>query len=68
MSKFQMILLVVLSAVSMQAVAATAFYNGQMQYVTTVTGKSAIKCGYTYNGQTFYRLFNIGQMCPTKLK
>lgn len=47
-----------------QALAATAYWTGQMQHVTTVTYKQGVSCQYNYAGQTFWRTFTGTGSCP----
>jgi hypothetical protein len=48
------------------AMAATAIWTGQQEMVTTVTGKSAWKCYYNYNGQIFTQIFETS--CPSSIE
>ncbi|WP_024905453.1 hypothetical protein [Robbsia andropogonis] len=45
-----------------------AFFTGQQEFVQTVTGKSAIRCHYQYNGQEFTKLYDMGQSCPSSIE
>jgi len=49
----------------------TAYWTGKSKMVTTVTGKSAIRCEYSYYGsngrQVFTQLFE-GYSCPTSIE
>lgn len=45
------------------AMAAQAYWTGQMEIVQTVGGGTGVSCEYNYQGQTFWRTFN-GSMCP----
>lgn len=54
--------------IASQAMAATAYYAGRQENVTTVTGQMAIKCLYQYNGQKFWETF-VGQYtCPMSVE
>jgi hypothetical protein len=44
----------------------TAIWTGEQEYVTTVTGQSAWKCGYLVYGRRFYKLFRSG--CPSSIQ
>ena len=48
---------------ALNAHAATAYWTGRSEYVTTVTYRSGIACEYDYLGQTFWRVFTRG-VCP----
>lgn len=52
--------------ISTAAFAAQATWTGRQEMVTTVTGKSAWKCWYTYNGQTFTAIFE--STCPPTIE
>ena len=51
---------------STSAFAAQAFWTGRQEMVTTVTGKSAWKCWYNYNGQIFTAIFKTS--CPSSIE
>lgn len=57
-----------LMSIAFTAVAATAFWTGKQEHVFTVTGKSAIRCQYDYNGQKFWRLFVERHICPNNIE
>jgi len=46
------------------ASAITATWTGNMEFVTTVTYKRAIRCEYNSYAGTFWQLFVGRQMCP----
>lgn len=48
--------------------AATAFFTGQMKYITTVTGLSGIACVYEYSGQRFTVVIPRTGSCPTSIQ
>jgi hypothetical protein len=48
------------------AFAATAYFTGRQEQVTTVTGQVAWKCEYNYAGQTFWRVFQ--NSCPSRVE
>ena len=50
------------------AFAATAYWTGQMQYVTTVTYRQGVSCEYNYAGQTFWRTFAGTGSCPSSVQ
>lgn len=45
------------------ATAQQASWNGTVDYVTTITGNQGVRCGYTFNGQQFTRVFRASD-CP----
>ena len=49
------------------AQAATAYWTGNMQFVTTVTFKSGVSCEYNFSGHTFWRTFTGGS-CPSTVE
>jgi hypothetical protein len=49
------------------AFAATAYFTGRQEYVTTVTGQMAIKCQYEYLGQKFWKVFKAST-CPLSIE
>lgn len=63
--KTALILLIALVA-STSAFAATAYFTGRMEMVTTVTYQQAWKCEYNYAGQTFWRVFR--NSCPSSVE
>ncbi len=50
------------------AFAASAFWTGRMEFVTTVTYQQAIRCQYNYLGRTFWQLFSAGNSCPSSVE
>ncbi len=48
------------------AFAVTAYWTGNMKYVTTVTYQQAVSCEYNYAGQTFWKTF-VGGTCPAQV-
>jgi hypothetical protein len=46
--------------------AATAFWTGRQEMVTTVTYQQAWKCEYAYAGQKFWRVFKTS--CPSSVE
>lgn len=59
------ITLLLSALVASSAFAASAFFTGKMEYVTTVTGKSAVRCEYNYLGKKYYQLFPASSSCPS---
>ena len=59
-------LLLVTLLVSSHAIAATAFFTGRQEMVQTVTYKMVWRCQYNYNGQLFWRLFEMS--CPASVE
>jgi hypothetical protein len=58
-----LIIAIILSAtLSTTAQAATAFWTGNMEYVTTVTYQMGYNCQYNYAGNLFWRVFS--SYCP----
>ena len=51
---------------STSALAAQAYWTGRQEPVVTVTGKSAWKCWYDYNGQTITAIFETS--CPSSIE
>ena len=49
------------------AYAATAYWTGESRYVTTVTGRAAVSCKYSYFGNYFWRTFT-GGTCPSSVE
>lgn len=62
----KLIAAVAFAAVSVSAFAATAFFTGQSHMVSTVTGKMAYECVYSYAGQRFTMLFE--HYCPATVE
>jgi hypothetical protein len=58
-------LIAVTSLVTSSAFAATAFWTGRSEQTQTVTYKMVWKCEYNYNGQKFWRLFELS--CPSQV-
>jgi carbohydrate-selective porin OprB len=56
-----------LALAASQAFAVTAFWNGQIQFVTTVSYQQGVRCGYTYPGGTVTQVF-IGGTCPNQIE
>lgn len=52
---------------SLSAHAATAYWTGRSEYVTTITGRMGISCEYSYFGRTFWRTF-VQSACPTSVQ
>ena len=48
------------------AYAATAYFTGNMNMVTTVTYQMGYNCEYAYAGQTFWMVFT--QYCPASIE
>lgn len=48
------------------AQAATAFFTGQQQTATSVTGLMGWRCQYRYMNQTFWQFFQ--GYCPTSIE
>ncbi len=48
------------------AYAASAFWTGNVEYVTTATHKQGVRCEYNYLGNTFWRTF-VGSNCPSNV-
>jgi hypothetical protein len=55
-------------AAAQVAQAATAYWTGQVRYVTTVTYQQGVSCEYNYAGQTFWRTFAGTGMCPSSVE
>lgn len=51
--------------VSSPASAGQAFWTGQMEQVTTITGLIAWRCEYNFAGQTFWRVYQYS--CPSSV-
>jgi len=49
------------------AYAATAYWTGKMERVTTVTYQQGVKCEYRYLSQTFWQTFT-GGVCPQSIE
>ena len=62
----KLIALVLLAVAAMSAHAATAYWTGEVQYITTVTYQSGVRCGYNYAGNRFYMVF-VGGTCPSSV-
>jgi hypothetical protein len=62
-----LIALAILVMASSSAMAMFAMHTGKMEYVYTVSGKSAIKCEYTTGAGTFWQLFMQGY-CPSSVE
>jgi hypothetical protein len=60
------IIFTVLLAISLNAYAGNAFWNGYIKFITTVSYQQGVECGYNYNGQTFYKVF-LGATCPSSI-
>jgi hypothetical protein len=56
-----------LCAAAAQASAATAIWNGQIEWIQTVTYQQAVRCGYNYLGQMFTQVF-IASSCPPSIE
>jgi hypothetical protein len=52
--------------VSTQALAATAYWTGEMKMVQSVTGSMVWNCKYQYAGQFFWRAF--ANSCPSSVE
>ncbi len=48
------------------AFAATAFWTGRQEPVTTVTYQQAWRCFYNYNGQIVTQIFSMS--CPSSIE
>jgi hypothetical protein len=46
--------------------AASAFFTGRQEMVTTVTYQQAWRCEYNYNGQMLYFIFS--GVCPSSVE
>ena len=66
MKRSRVFALLVGMLISTSAFAAQAFWTGRQEMVTTVTGKSAWKCWYNYNGQIFTAIFETS--CPSSIE
>jgi len=66
--KLKMIAAVAALLASSAAFAATAYWTGKSEYVTTVTYKQGIKCEYNYAGNTFWRTFTGVSSCPSSVE
>lgn len=64
--KAQISVAVCLALAAAQAFAATAFFTGRQEMVTTVTYQQAWRCQYNYNGQLFWRIFQGS--CPANIE
>ncbi len=51
---------------STPAFAATAYFTGAMEPVTTITYQHAWRCEYTCRGFTFYKVFR--NRCPMQIE
>ena len=60
------LLITLLLTLAANAYAVTAFYTGQMRYITTVTYQSGVSCQYRYAGNTFWRTFALSY-CPSSV-
>ncbi|HZO54924.1 MAG TPA: hypothetical protein VFB63_19610 [Bryobacteraceae bacterium] len=49
------------------AFAGSAFWTGNVRYVTTVSYQQGVNCEYNYNGQLFWRTF-VGSSCPSTVE
>lgn len=47
--------------------AATAYWTGRSEYVTTVTYRSGVRCEYDCLGTRFWRVF-VGASCPASVE
>jgi len=54
--------------IALPAYAATAFWTGNMEFVTTVTYQQGVRCEYNYAGNTFWRTFARRSSCPSKVE
>ncbi len=52
---------------STHALAATAFWNGHVRYITTITYQQGVECGYNYGGRNFLMVFTGGS-CPNHIE
>jgi len=62
----KILLVTILTALSMQAFAATAYWTGQQKQVQTVTYQWAWNCEYRYGGQTFWKVYS--GTCPSSIE
>lgn len=63
----RLLAIVVSLLVTTAAYAASAYWTGQVRYITTVTYKQGVECEYNYAGKTFWRTF-IGASCPARVE
>jgi len=54
-----------LALASGSAMAATAYFTGHKEIVTTVTHKRMWRCEYRYQGSTVYILTDLTDGCPS---
>lgn len=45
----------------------TAYWTGNVNYVTTITYQSGVNCEYNYAGQSFWRTFTRSN-CPSQIE
>jgi len=57
---------IVLFSISLNAYAGNAFWNGYIEFITTISYQQGVRCGYNYNGQTIYQVF-LGGNCPSSI-
>jgi hypothetical protein len=50
------------------AYAATAYWTGRSEFVTTVTYQQGIKCEYDYFGNKFWKTFVRQSSCPSSVE
>ena len=62
----KLITLIALLIVASSAFAGTAYWTGEVQYITTISYQQGVRCGYNYNGQHFYMVFN-STICPSSI-
>ena len=64
----RLVLCSTLVLVSGQASAATAYWTGQVRYVTTVTYQQGVSCEYSYAGRNFWQTFANTASCPSSIE
>lgn len=62
-SMLRVFLMSVILLATSQVFAATAFFTGRQEMVTTVTYQQAWRCEYNYNGRNLYFIFSGS--CPS---
>ena len=59
----KLLALLIAALLASSAFAATATWTGEIEFITTVTYRQGVRCGYNYAGQHFYMVFS-GTSCP----
>ena len=65
--KIYLISISLLFVFASNAWAATAYFTGRQEQVTTVTGQQASNCEYRYMDKTFWKVFEI-YACPMSIE